>query len=161
MRRPTHQTASVSTVKPFLIPIHAAPGDNAIALSPMSRKASKASQPTPLATTTPQPRLLQRPHPCRTRPAVAQGQPRRLATPGLWGDPYALQEDLTLSRNGKHNDLTNGLAPHALQDSFFMQPTIFVGLIAHLTGLSFQEDIAMTARRLQQLGHDILCGSTH
>jgi hypothetical protein len=31
-----------------------------------------------------------------------------------------------------------------------MQPTLFVGLIAHLTGLSLQEDIAVTARRLQQ-----------
>jgi hypothetical protein len=43
-----------------------------------------------------------------------------------------------------------------LQDSFFMQPAVVVGLIAHFTGLSLQEDIAMTARRLQQLGRDIL-----
>jgi hypothetical protein len=42
-----------------------------------------------------------------------------------------------------------------------MQPTLFVGLLAHLTGLSLQEDIAVTARRLQQLGRDILCGSPH
>jgi hypothetical protein len=51
------------------------------------------------------------------------------------------------------------LTPHALQDVFFMQPAVVVGLIAQLTGLSLQEDIALTARRLQQLGHDILCGS--
>ena len=51
--------------------------------------------------------------------------------------------------------------PHALQDAFFMQPTMLVGLIAHLTGLSLQDDIATTARRLQQLGRDILCGSPH
>jgi hypothetical protein len=57
--------------------------------------------------------------------------------------------------------LHDGLTPHALQDAFFMQPAILVGLIAQLTGLSFQDDIAMTARRLQQLGRDILCGSTH
>ena len=49
--------------------------------------------------------------------------------------------------------------PEALQDSFFMQPTMFVGLIAHLTGLTLQEDIATTARRLQQLGRDILASS--
>jgi hypothetical protein len=54
----------------------------------------------------------------------------------------------------------DALGQDALQDSFFMQPTLFVGLIAHLTGLSLQDDIAMTARRLQQLGRDILCGST-
>jgi hypothetical protein len=56
--------------------------------------------------------------------------------------------------------LNEGLTPHALQDSFFMQPAVLVGLIAHLTGLSLQDDIAMTARRLQQLGRDILGGST-
>ena len=33
---------------------------------------------------------------------------------------------------------------------------MFVGLIAHLTGLTLQDDIATTARQLQQLGHDIL-----
>jgi hypothetical protein len=55
--------------------------------------------------------------------------------------------------------LDEGLTPHALQDAFFMQPPLFVGLIAHLTGLSLQEDIAMTARRLQQLGRDILYGA--
>jgi hypothetical protein len=53
------------------------------------------------------------------------------------------------------------LAQHALQDSFFMQPAILVGLIAQLTGLSLQDDIAVTARRLQQLGRDILGGSPH
>jgi hypothetical protein len=42
-----------------------------------------------------------------------------------------------------------------------MHPAVWVGLLAHLTGLSFQDDIAMTARRLQQLGRDILCGSPH
>jgi hypothetical protein len=55
--------------------------------------------------------------------------------------------------------LGDGLISNALQDSFFMQPTMFVGLIAHLTGLTLQEDIATTARRLQQLGRDILASS--
>jgi hypothetical protein len=55
--------------------------------------------------------------------------------------------------------LDEGLTPHALQDVFFLQPTVVVGLIAHLTGLTLQDDIATTARRLQQLGRDILCGS--
>jgi hypothetical protein len=50
--------------------------------------------------------------------------------------------------------------PHALQDVFFLQPTVVVGLIAHFTGLTLQDDIATTARRLQQLGRDILYGAT-
>jgi hypothetical protein len=55
--------------------------------------------------------------------------------------------------------LDEGLTPHALQDVFFTQPAVVVGLIAHLTGLTLQDDIATTARRLQQLGRDILGGS--
>jgi hypothetical protein len=51
--------------------------------------------------------------------------------------------------------------PDALQDSFFLQSTVLVGLIAQLSGLALQEDIALMARRLQQLGRDILQGSPH
>ncbi|HSF33073.1 MAG TPA: hypothetical protein VLK82_21705 [Candidatus Tectomicrobia bacterium] len=57
--------------------------------------------------------------------------------------------------------LDNDLKAPALQDAFFLQPTIVVGLLAHLTGLTLQDDIATTARRLQQLGRDILSGSPH
>jgi hypothetical protein len=53
------------------------------------------------------------------------------------------------------------LTAGALQDDLFRQPAVLVGLIAHLTGLALQEDIAMTARRLQQLGRDILSGSLY
>jgi hypothetical protein len=34
-----------------------------------------------------------------------------------------------------------------------------VDLLAHLTGLALQDDIAMAARQRQQLGRDILFGS--
>jgi hypothetical protein len=44
----------------------------------------------------------------------------------------------------------------ALQDSFFLQPAVVVGLIAQLTGCALQDDIALMVRRLQQLGRDIL-----
>jgi hypothetical protein len=44
----------------------------------------------------------------------------------------------------------------ALQDSFFLQPAVFVGLIAQLSGCALQDDIAAVVRRLQQLGRDIL-----
>jgi hypothetical protein len=74
--------------------------------------------------------------------------------------PHALQDALTPQSPSKQQ-LDDGLGQDTLQDAFFMQPTIFVGLIAQLTGLSLQDDIAMTARRLQQLGRDILYGSPH
>jgi hypothetical protein len=51
--------------------------------------------------------------------------------------------------------------PDALQETFFLHPTVLVGLIAHLSGLALQEDIAGVARRLQQLGRDILDYSPH
>jgi hypothetical protein len=55
--------------------------------------------------------------------------------------------------------LDDTLTAGALQEDLFRQPAVLVGLIAHLTGLALQDDIAMTARRLQQLGRDILSGS--
>jgi hypothetical protein len=89
----------------------------------------------------------------------------RNANPGYWRPqgaraPQALQDALTPPETQKQH-LDDGLTPHAFQDTFFMQPTVLVGLIAHLTGLSLQDDIATTARRLQQLGRDILYGSPH
>ena len=88
----------------------------------------------------------------------------RKAHPAYWRRqgsraPHALQDDLTRQAPQKQ-PLADGLTPYALQDVFFLQPAVVVGLIAQLTGLSLQEDIAMTARRLQQLGRDILGGST-
>jgi hypothetical protein len=84
----------------------------------------------------------------------------RQAHPGYWRRPssqtlHALQEDLT-PQEPSNQSLEGGLTPHAIQDVFFLQPTVLVGLIAHFTGLTLQEDIATTARRLQQLGRDIL-----
>ena len=89
----------------------------------------------------------------------------RKAHPGYWRrrgarTPHTLQDDLTPQETQKQS-LDEGLTSHALQDVFFLQPAVVVGLIAQLTGYSLQDDIAMTARRLQQLGRDILCGSPH
>ena len=72
----------------------------------------------------------------------------------------ALQEPL-MPQEIKIQQVEAGLVQQALQDSFFVQPAVVVGLIAHLTGLSLQDDIALTARRLQQLGRDILSSPPH
>src|SRR5262249_31560644 len=89
----------------------------------------------------------------------------RRAHPGYWRRPgtrapHALQEDLP-PQVPQTQLLPEALTPHALQDVFFLQTTDLVGLIAHLTGLTLQDDIATTARRLQQLGRDILYGASH
>jgi hypothetical protein len=51
------------------------------------------------------------------------------------------------------------LAEIALQDFFCAQPVVLIGLIANLTGSALQEDIARTARRLRQLGQDIVAST--
>ncbi len=46
----------------------------------------------------------------------------------------------------------------ALQDALRRQGPVLIGLIAHLSDSTLQEDIAQTSRRLLQLGQDILSG---
>src|SRR6266571_6110010 len=60
----------------------------------------------------------------------------RKANPGDWRHkasrvPDALQESLT-PQEPRAQQLDDGFGQEALQDTFFMQPTILVGLIAHL-----------------------------
>jgi len=80
--------------------------------------------------------------------------------PGYWrrkpkNKPTALQDPLNQQlpdSTDKEGDSTT----HALQDSLMLQPAVFIGLLSQLTGFALQEDIAMVARRMQQLGNDIL-----
>jgi hypothetical protein len=101
---------------------------------------------------------------------VQRVQPWRLDHPGSWRRkapeaptaPEAFQETF-MPPSLDNQEVEHSLAQsgnRAFQETFFMQPTIVVGLIAHLTGLAFQEDIARTARRLQPLGRDMLSGSS-
>jgi hypothetical protein len=125
--------------------------------TPQCRQASKAAS---------QHRWLQKPgnRDYFTGPTqVERVRQWRKAHPGYGRRPgarasHALQEDLT-PQELQQQPLDEGLMPHALQDVFFLQPAVVVGLIAHFTGLTLQEDIATTARRLQQLGCDILYGA--
>lgn len=47
-------------------------------------------------------------------------------------------------------------APRALQDLLQQQPVVLIGLLAHLSASTLQDDIALAGRRLLQLGHDVL-----
>jgi hypothetical protein len=86
--------------------------------------------------------------------------------PGYWRRPTpkasetsdALQETCTPQSIPSQSVSENLQTPpqDALQDSFFLQPAVVVGLIAQLTGFALQDDIALMVRRLQQLGRDIL-----
>ena len=117
------------------------------------RKASKASS---------QKRWLQKPENqdyFRGPDNVERVQCWRKAHPGYWrkkkNKPYALQDPLNLQLT-ENTDNRDNFMTHALQDSLILQPAVFIGLISQLTGYALQEDIAMAARRMQQLGNDIL-----
>ena len=44
----------------------------------------------------------------------------------------------------------------ALQEIITSQPVVLIGLIAHLTGSTLQDDIVRTGRKLRELGEDLL-----
>ena len=96
---------------------------------------------------------------------VARVQAWRAAHPGYWRRPgtkpaTALQADsLVQGIETPHDSGFFGCA--ALQDVLAAQPTVLIGLIAHLTDSALQDDIARASRRLLQLGQDILQGRTH
>ena len=121
---------------------------------PECRKASKASS---------QKQWLQKPENqdyFRGPDNVERVQHWRKDHPGYWrrkskNKPTALQDSLILQVT-ENNDNRDDFMTHALQDSLILQPAVLIGLIAQLTGYALQEDIAMAARRMQQLGNDIL-----
>jgi len=83
----------------------------------------------------------------------------RAAQPGYWRrskrSPVALQDAL-IAQVAVNAVNIHPTEKGALQDLLILQPAVMVGLIAQLTGCALQDDIARAARRMQQLGHDIL-----
>ena len=90
---------------------------------------------------------------------VQRVQRWRAAHPGYWrrpkAQPVALQDPLIEQApvNKQQSDISGETA---LQDLLILQPAVLVGLIAQLTGSALQDDIALAARRMQQVGNDIL-----
>jgi hypothetical protein len=120
---------------------------------PECRKASKASS---------QKRWLEKPENqdyFRGPDNVERVQRWRKDHPGYWrkkkNKPIALQDPLNQQLTDS-TDKGGDFMTHALQDSLILQPSVFIGLLSQLTGFALQEDIAMVARRMQQLGNDIL-----
>ena len=90
---------------------------------------------------------------------VARVQQWRKRNPGYWRKARAAKNALQDSLTGKSkpNQQVAGHSPiDALQDVLKAQHAVFVGLIAQLTGSALQDDIAKAARRLRQLGDDVL-----
>ena len=99
---------------------------------------------------------------------VARVRVWRAMHPGYWrgtrgqhaqvpDDAVALQ-DLCPAQVTESIDEPHWAQRSALQDLLRDQPAVLVGFIAHFTGSALQDDIARSARRLVELGHDILAG---
>jgi len=97
---------------------------------------------------------------------VARVQLWRAAHPGYSRDkarkPVALQEPLMtqvpeeVEESSIRGDLAEAPGAAALQDLLNTPTPVLAGLIAHLFEVTLQEDMAATARRLVQLGHDVI-----
>lgn len=91
---------------------------------------------------------------------VRRVQEWRKAHPGYWRKTAAKSktplQDVSTDKDQAKQAVMDDFEKFALQDLLIVQPAVLVGLIAHLTGTALQEDIVLTARRLQQLGDDIL-----
>jgi hypothetical protein len=97
---------------------------------------------------------------------VNRVQQWRREHPGYWKNTIARGiEPLQDVLSSQHNDIKgvtsirDVLAQNALQDISFLQPALFIGLIASLTGSTLQDDIATTTRRFIDSGRDILCNA--
>lgn len=98
---------------------------------------------------------------------IARVQEWRREHPGYWKKRVSRQteplQDIIKLQDADINDVTKVrelLRQNALQDVSFLQPALFVGLIASLTGSTLQDDIAKTTRRFIDSGRDILCNAT-
>ena len=125
---------------------------------PKCRKASKVAS---------QKRWLQKPENqdyFRSPENVKRVQQWREANPGYChrkrkNKQDALQDRL-ISQPTENNDDNVQFAHDALQEFLIAQPPVLLGLIANFTGTALQDSIAMTFRRLQELGLDIVNNST-
>lgn len=98
-------------------------------------------------------------HPGYARRAGAPEHPAPAPTPAS----APLQEVVPTQvpdaqEESRHGEAPAGGSQQALQDLLQQQPVVLIGLLAHLSDSTLQDDIAQAARRLLQLGHDVLGG---
>jgi len=137
----------------FFNPDHRSGKRQKFCSKPECRKASKAAS---------QRRWLKRPENqeyFKGTYHVQRVQQWRKNHPGYWRNTSdkknALQDTLTPYLKGGQ-EFTENLHEDALQDILTSQPAVFIGFISQLTGSTLQDDIALAARSLRQLGNDII-----
>jgi hypothetical protein len=98
---------------------------------------------------------------------VQRVQEWRSTHPGYWRSKLPKEQEPLQDLLTEKIQANQSVAPPkisscniALQDLLNAQPLVLIGLIGQMIGSALQDDIALTARRLQQLGADILNGPT-
>jgi hypothetical protein len=92
---------------------------------------------------------------------VKRVQEWREKNPGYWRRGSNALQDHSPVKTSVDQEDTSKLTELALQDLLTAQSAVLVGLIATFTGDTLQDNLASTARNMQQLGNDILQSSTH
>lgn len=95
---------------------------------------------------------------------VQRVQEWRKNHPGYWrrksakgGEPL---QDLLIEKKEENQPVERSLAASPLQDLLSAQHAVLIGLISQMIDSPLQDDIAITARRLRELGMDILNNPT-
>ena len=84
------------------------------------------------------------------------------AHPGYWRNTARYRaRTLQDAHHAQPIDSTAKSAILTLQDALRLQGPVLIGLIAHLSDSTLQEDIALPSRRLLELGQDILAGKAN
>jgi len=93
---------------------------------------------------------------------VQRVQQWRAKNPGYWkkvqkssDNELPLQDALIIQATEKEEE-NSTLKQDALQELLIGQELVFIGLIAHLTGATLQDEIVETGRKLRELGEDFL-----
>lgn len=86
-------------------------------------------------------------------PGYSRGKSRR---PAALQDPLIRQRSEGVEESSIRGELSEAGGTAALQDLLNTPTPVLAGLIAHLFEVTLQEDIAATARRLVQLGQDVI-----
>ena len=91
-------------------------------------------------------------------PGYSRGRVRK---PVALQDSYIAQVPQDVEECCVRDELGEPLEVAALQDLLNTPTPVLAGLIAHLFEVTLQDDMAATARRLVQLGHDVINRSRH
>lgn len=140
--------------KKLFIPDHRNKNRQKYCTKPECRKASKAES---------QKKWLSKPENksyFKSEDNVLHVQEWRKDNPGYWkrnsknGD-IALKDTLTVQTIENNTD-NSQITKDTLQDFLMTQPPVIIGLIAHFTGSTLQENISEYILRMQKSGEDIL-----